>query len=87
MRVLLYFTILPLAVSFLTAIFGRRIKRFSDIAAVLSTLGLFLFSLYILSLVNHKGILVYKIGGWGHNLGICLVADGFASLMLSLIHI
>jgi multicomponent Na+:H+ antiporter subunit D len=77
-----FFVILPLACAFLITLFRNRPKNFSDFLVNLSAFGLFVLSLNVLHLLNSSKIIVHKIGGWLPGLGICLVVDGLAALML-----
>ncbi len=79
-----FFVIIPLAAAFLISILGKLIKRFSDIAAVISCALLFGFSLYTQVILKSglDNVLVYKIGGWVVPFGISLVLDGLSSFML-----
>jgi multicomponent Na+:H+ antiporter subunit D len=77
-----FLVIIPLAAAFLTALFGRRWKNFSDVAATLSILALLVLSLYSAALVKAGHLLTYKMGGWLPPAGICLVVDGLAAFML-----
>lgn len=81
-NILPLFVIVPLGAAFLISLLGKKIKTFSDILANLATFGLFIFSLYSISLVNLHKILVYKVGGWIPPIGICMVLDGLTSFML-----
>ncbi len=79
-----FFVIIPLAAAFLISLLGKFIKRFSDIAACVTTGILLILSLYtpfLLKYVTEK-TLVYKIGGWVPPFGISLVLDGLSSFML-----
>lgn len=77
-----FFVVIPLGAAFLISLFGKRIKNFADIFANLSTLSLWMLSLYFIFLVNTHKTLVYKIGGWIPPIGICMVLDGLSSFML-----
>lgn len=87
MRMLPLFIVIPLATAFLTAILGRWIKVFGDIAANLATFALFGFALYSVRLVAVHKMLVCRIGGWQPPVGICMVADGLASFMLVVVNL
>lgn len=87
MRGLLLFVIMPFLAAFLTALLGRRFKSFGDIAASISGLCLFIFSLYFFKLSAASNKLVCMIGGWSPPAGICLVLDGFSGLMLVIINL
>ncbi|MFH1397008.1 MAG: monovalent cation/H+ antiporter subunit D family protein [Candidatus Omnitrophota bacterium] len=79
-----FFVIIPLAAAFLISLLGKFIKRFSDIAACISSFLLLVFSIYTPVMLNSVlgKTLVYKIGGWVPPFGICLVLDGLSSFML-----
>jgi len=81
------FVVIPLGAAFIIALFGKFIKRFSDIAAFVTSLGLLACSGYMMmSLQNAPGkLLVYKIGGWAPPFGICLVVDGLSVFISSII--
>ncbi|MFA5090500.1 MAG: proton-conducting transporter membrane subunit [Candidatus Omnitrophota bacterium] len=82
MKMLLCFTIIPLAASFLIALLGKKIKNFSGVVVNLVSLSLLSFSLYLVVLASAQKLIICKIGGWMPPLGICLVVDGLAVFML-----
>ncbi len=86
MMPILFITI-PLFSAFLIALLGKRVKYFSDWVANLASLALLMLALNSVNLINNRGILVYKIGGWFPPMGISLVLDGLSSFMLVTINL
>jgi multicomponent Na+:H+ antiporter subunit D len=82
MKILPLFVIIPLASAFLISLLDKKIKRFGDLWANLSTLVLLGLSLHSVGLVAAQKTIVYKIGGWIPPFGICMVLDGLTSFML-----
>lgn len=84
-----FFVIIPLAAAFLISILGKFIKRFSDVAAVISCASLLVLSLCLQGIfrVDQDAVLVYKIGGWAPPFGISLVLDGLSNFMLLTINL
>ena len=77
-----FVVVLPLACAFLNSLIGRKVRRFSDIIAVLSTFILALASVKSVLMVQSESVMVYKVGGWAPPFGISLVLDGLSSFML-----
>ncbi len=76
------FVIIPLGAAFLISLLGKKTKYVADVLANLGTLSLFIFSLYSITAVSVKGMIVYKTGGWMPPIGIAMVLDGLTSFML-----
>jgi multicomponent Na+:H+ antiporter subunit D len=81
MQIIPLFVAIPLGAAFFIPMVGRKIPRFADTLANLTTLALFLMAL---SVIGKTG--VYWMGGWvprlGIPLGINLVLDGVSVFML-----
>jgi len=90
-KILPVFVALPLGAAFVIYLFGsawRRIaKKFSDIAANLTTLSLFILTIFTLIEMATKRHILYFIGGWRPPFGITLVLDGLSVLMLLVINL
>src|SRR5699024_7175605 len=77
---------LPMVIPLLTAIllvFIRSRLRLQRFVTVFSLLLNVLLSLYILQLIQLKGILLLDFGGWLPPFGIIFVADSFAMLLVT----
>jgi len=83
------FVVIPLGAAFLISLFGKFIRRFADIAAFVTSLGLLACSVRLMILLqNTPGkLLIYKIGGWAPPFGICLVIDGLSMFILFIINL
>ncbi|MFQ5867258.1 MAG: complex I subunit 5 family protein [bacterium] len=86
MNLIVLFIAIPLGAAFLMTLLGRIARKIPDILANLVN-----FSLLVLALLATKqGLVVYKIGGWeavkGIPIGIYLVLDGLAVLMLLIVN-
>jgi len=81
------FVVIPLGAAFLISLFGKFIKRFADIAAIVTSMSILICSFHVMMLLqNTPGkLLIYKIGGWAPPFGICLVIDGLSMFMLFII--
>jgi len=76
------FIIISLGAAFLISLFGRKSKFLCDAIGNVSTFALFIMSVYSLFVVKQSGVIVYTIGGWAPQLGICFVLDGLTAFML-----
>lgn len=81
------FIIIPLAGAFIIPIFGKRIKPFGSLMAVLTTLSSAALSIFTLLAVSAQKVLVYNVGGWPAPFGISVVVDGLAVFMLVTVNI
>ncbi len=79
------FIAIPLGSAFLISLIKN--KRFADAWANVTTLLLLCLSLYSIWLVNQNGVLMYKVGGWIPPIGISLVLDGLAVLLLVTVNV
>ncbi len=82
MNIIPLFTAIPLGAAFLTALWGRRVKKLGDWLGNLSILTLFVLSVFSVFLEKNSGMLIYRVGGWPPPWGICLVLDGLTAFML-----
>ncbi|TFG43165.1 MAG: NADH/ubiquinone/plastoquinone (complex I) [Bacteroidia bacterium] len=84
------FIVIPLAGAFLIMILGRLIPNLNKYLASLILLALAVFSVYSL-VTTGENPSVYKVGGWEPvnrvPIGIYMVMDGFAVLVLCIINI
>lgn len=69
----------PLAGGFLLPLIPKTRPRLAD--AVANAVAAALLALAIMTLFLHQP-LVYRVGGWGSNVGIVLVLDGLSAFML-----
>lgn len=79
--------IIPLLVPFFTALLLALLNgyfRLEKALAVLSTLGLTIWSFWLLFYVDAHGIQAVIIGGWVAPWGVAFVADGLTTIMLCL---
>jgi len=87
MTIVPLFIAIPLGAAFLMPILGRLSAKIPDVLANLVNLSLLILSLTV---INHP-LVVYKMGGWGAikgiPIGIYLVLDGLAILMLVIINL
>ncbi len=81
------FVAIPLGAAFLNALFGKKIKRFSDILSGIATFCLAALSIYSIILFKEIGPMVYKVGGWMPPIGIAMVMDGLTTFMLVTVNI
>ena len=88
-RLIPFFVILPLISAFLIPVFGRLIKGFSKVMALLVFALLLLLSLYYLFRGEHASF-IYKIGGWepvnGVPIAIYFILDPLSGFMLIIIN-
>jgi len=80
MSLLPLFVVFPLFMAFFIPMVGQRVKVLPDILGNITTFLLLLLSLFTLGLSG-----TYAVGGWPAPLGIIMVLDGFASLMLFIV--
>jgi len=81
------FVAVPLAAAFLNALIGKRIKGFPDWLSGIATFFLAGLSIYSVVLFKATGPIMYKVGGWMPPIGITMVMDGLALLMLVTVNI
>ncbi len=81
------FVAVPLAAAFLNALIGKRIKGFPDWLSGIATFSLAGLSIYSVVLFKASGPIMYKVGGWMPPIGITMVMDGLALLMLVTVNI
>ncbi len=81
-RALPAFVVVPLVVAFILPVFGRKGKAGATLVANLVTI--FLLALAV-ACVGKTGI--YEVGNWSSRVGIVLVLDGLASLMLLAVNV
>jgi len=81
-RVLPAFVIVPLATAFLLPAFGARGKAAATLLANLATIAL---AVLAVATIGQSG--VYEVGNWSSRVGIVLVLDGLASLMLLAVNV
>jgi len=81
------FVAIPLGAAFLNALFGKKIKRFSDILSAIATFCLAGLSIYSVILFKEIGLIVYKVGGWMPPMGIAMVMDGLTTFMLVTVNV
>lgn len=87
MKLLVFFTAVPLAAAFFNALVWRWSRKLVYAFSVAGCAILFALSLYCAKLVLVSGTISYKLGGWAYPLGINLAADGFSVLMLVVINL
>ena len=87
MNVIPLFVAVPLGVAFLMPLLGRLWRLFPDLLGNAATLTLAVLSCVAVNLP----VMVYKVGGWeavrGVPIGIYLVVDGLAVLMLLVVNV
>ncbi len=83
------FVIVPLAVSFIIVIVGKKSDFLCDILSNLASGFPFVASCFLLFVVGSSplGAVVYKVGGWSAPYGINLVVDGLSVFMLVTINL
>ena len=81
------FVAIPLGAAFLNSLFGKRIRRLSDLLSAIATFCLAAISIYSVFLFKESGVIVYKVGGWVPPIGIAMVMDGLTILMLVTVNI
>jgi multicomponent Na+:H+ antiporter subunit D len=81
-----FFVIIPLAAAFLIPLAGKRIERAGDIVSVAATISLSALSIFMVSLVTIRKILVYDAGRWAAPVGISMVIDGLSVFMLVIVN-
>lgn len=81
------FVAIPLAGAFLISLAGKRVKKAPDLLSNLTTFILAVLSVYSIFVVNTRGTLVYKVGGWIPPIGIAMVMDSLTSFMLVTVNI
>ncbi|MBI4707497.1 MAG: NADH/ubiquinone/plastoquinone (complex I) [Candidatus Omnitrophica bacterium] len=79
MKLLIFFSLIPLFTAFLIVLLGRLRNQ-----AVLLVTAM---SVYLMKIVNASGVVIYKISGWSIPLGVCLVADGLTVFMLCIVNL
>ncbi|MCX5713576.1 MAG: proton-conducting transporter membrane subunit, partial [Candidatus Omnitrophica bacterium] len=82
MSIFSLFVVIPLASAFIIALIAGRLKNIGNFIFCSTTLILCVLSLSAVRLVNIYKVIVFKIGGWLPPVGISMVADGLAVLML-----
>ena len=87
MKLLIFFSLIPLFTAFLIALLGRLRTQIGCIMSGVSALLLTGMSVYLMKVVNLSGLLIYKISGWAIPLGVCLVADGLTVFMLCIVNL
>ncbi|NQT82602.1 monovalent cation/H+ antiporter subunit D family protein [bacterium] len=87
MNLIPLFVAIPLAMAFVMPLFGRLSRLLPDLLGNAATLALAALSCAMINLP----MMVYKVGGWepvnGVPIGIYLVVDGLAVLMLLIINV
>ena len=81
-RALPAFVVVPLVVAFILPAFGKRGKVWATLLANLVTISLLALAV---ACVGKTGI--YEVGNWSSRVGIVLVLDGLASLMLLAVNV
>ncbi|MCX5696684.1 MAG: proton-conducting transporter membrane subunit [Candidatus Omnitrophica bacterium] len=84
---LLNFILIPLGAAFLVALTGNRMKKAGNFIFILAAFLLCALSLYLVKSVGAQKIILFKAGGWLPPLGISMVADGLAVLVLVTVNI
>lgn len=81
--------IVPLAASFLIAIFGKKVKGFGKLISVLVYLSAAILSYWYIIVCKQESML-YKVGGWepvaNIPIGIYMLLDPFSGYMLCIIN-
>ncbi len=87
MRVLIGLPVLvPMGATALTLL-TLRFSRLQTLISVLASGATLTFSIALLIQIESKGATAVAVGGWGPEVGIALVVDLFASLLLVISHI
>lgn len=81
-RALPAFVVVPLVVAFLLPVFGKKGKVWATLVANMVTISLLALAV---ACVGKTGI--YEVGNWSSRVGIVLVLDGLASLMLLAVNV
>ena len=82
MKILLFFTAVPLLAAFVTAILGSILKKHINLIANFAAFCLLIISFKAAQLVWLYKVIVFRVGGWAFPLGICLLADGLSAFLL-----
>ncbi len=81
------FVAVPLAVSFLVSVSGKRLRWAGDVLSNLCTFSLLVLSVIAVRVVAVHGLMSYGVGGWKPPLGICLVLDQLTVFMLIIVNL
>lgn len=87
MKLLIFFSLIPLFTAFLIVLLGRLRNQVSCILSGAAVLLVTAMSVYLMKIVNASGVVIYKISGWSIPLGVCLVADGLTVFMLCIVNL
>ena len=87
MKILVFFTVIPLLAAFLSALSGSLMKKHINLIANCASLLLFVLSMKVAQLVLSYKVIVYKMSGWNFPLGILLVADGLSVFLLVIVNL
>ena len=84
-----FFVIIPLAAAFVMVMLSRIDERAQDLFAAITGFAMLLLSVFTVFAVGKapSNILVHKVGGWTPPVGVSMVVDGLASLMLLIVGI